>query len=312
MNKALYLLWGEEDFLIEEKIKELKSKVKNPSLNIEILDQTNLEKLPLVLQTFPMFGEEKLVILKEIDLGSEIQNQIIPLVKNIPPGIKLVIYASSVDKRSKLYKLISEIGQAIEFKTFAPWETEKVVAWIKLYAKRAEKTITNEAAMMLQQICGNNLRLLASEIEKNIIYVGARETIEVEDIKGTASFGEKSVFDLLDALRAKDLNKSLVIFYHLFKNKEDLFQLLATIAAQYRLMLQIKSLEVRSHDYRKIAMEVGSSPYFVKKCLEHIHQFSQEELIKNLEALLQANLKMKTGEAQQIVFEMLLTELCGK
>lgn len=316
MQKQIYLFYGDEDYLIDEKINEFKEKVASSPFNIEILDgeDLSLEKFSSIIQTFPMFGMEKLVILKNFAVNSECPKEILTLLENIPAEVKIIIHATSVDKRSKFYQLVNSRGEVIEFKSFAPWETDRLVAWIQSYARRYGKIIGEDSAWMLQEIGGRNLRLLASEIEKIITFVGDRKNIEIEDVKNLVSSGEKSSFDLLDALRVKDLKRALAIFQNLLKNKEDLFQLLGSIAAQYRVMLQIKSLpkEVIAKGSKVVAEKVGAAPYFVKKCLDDVNRFSEQELFNNLEKLLEADLRLKTGESEQIVFEMLLTSLCGK
>lgn len=311
MKSAVYLFYGEEDFLIDERISELKSKIDNPSLNVETLDGENLspETLSAALRTAPMFGGEKLVIIRNLEIDPESRGDLVSPIKNVPPGVKVVFQASSVDKRSKFYKQVDKQGEVIEFKAFAPWELEELISWIKSCVRRSGKRISDEGARLLQEVCGNNLRLLANEIEKLITFIGEREEIKEDDVSTLASSGEKTVFDLLDALRKKNLKKSLLLFQILRKNKEDLFQLLSTVATQYRLMLQIKSLP--GNDPLRIAKTVGASPFFVRKCLEGINRFTSPELKRNLETMLETNLRLKTGESQTVVFEMLLTSLCG-
>lgn len=131
-------------------------------------------------------------------------------------------------------------------------------------------------------------------------------------ILALASPGQKNVFDLLDALREKNLKRSLTILQILLRNKEDMFQLLSTLASQYRLMLQIKSLPSgMAKDPRSIAGVVKGNPFFVKKCLERIGNFNPAELKRSLELILETNLKLKTGQAQAVVFELMLASLCG-
>ncbi|HVN67318.1 MAG TPA: hypothetical protein VMT55_03025, partial [Candidatus Sulfotelmatobacter sp.] len=60
------------------------------------------------------------------------------------------------------------------------------------------------------------------------------------------------------------------------------------------------------------AAAVKASPYFARKCSEHLHRFSLAELQKALEQLLAASLKLKSGEDQGVSFELLLTGLCGR
>jgi DNA polymerase-3 subunit delta len=306
------LFYGEEEFLAEEKINLLKSRIENPALNVESLDGQNFsfDELSSALQTAPMFGGDKLVIVRDFSFDAERQQELIPLLQAIPDGVKVVFLASNIDKRSKFYKLVNNQGEVFEFKTFAPWEQNALIAWIRSRAEKSGKKITEAAAGRLSEICGNHLRLLASEIEKLITYAGERGEIGEEEVLLLASPGEINAFALLDALREKNLHKSLSLFKTLFKNKEDLFQLMGLLATQYRLLLQIKSLPAASWQPQQVAGKVGASPYFVRKCLENIDHFTLAHLKENLGRLLAANLELKTGRQSAIVFELLLTFLC--
>jgi len=313
MKNSIYLFFGEEDFLIDENIKRIKAEYANPSTSIETLDGGNLtpELFSGALQTSPLLGEEKLVIVRDFKPTAENQDQIIAAIRNIPSGVQVIFQADDIDSRSKLYKLINEAGEAVEFKTFAPWEQYELCGWIKEEARRQGKKMTDAAARLLSEISGSNLRQLSSEIAKIAAYTGERQEIGEDDVSKLALPGEANVFSLLDALRNKDLKGALSVFQPLLRNKEDFFQLMHLLSTQYRLLLQIKSLSGKEKDHNKIARQVGGSPFFVKKCLEKAHNFSLDELKRDMEKLLETNLKMKTGESQTILFEELLTSLCG-
>lgn len=314
MASQIFLFYGEEDFLIQERIAELKKEISNPSLNIEQIDAEtpDLEKLISALQTLSLLMKEKLLIIKNVDLRVPVWDNVVPALKMISSGTRVVFWASTVSKKSKLYQLIDEIGEVYEFNAFAEWEQDQVVSWIVRRVRALGKEISYQTAGMLQEICGNHLRKLASEIDKIITFIGDREKIEREDVLALASPGEMNIFALSNALAEKDLQESLSTFYILYKNKADLFHILPLLATQYRTMLQIKGFSGSSAYPQKIAQTLGVSPYFVRKCMEKAKNFSEEELKRNLELLLETDLRLKSGEQPISIFELLLTALCGK
>ncbi|OGB89190.1 DNA polymerase III subunit delta [candidate division WOR-1 bacterium RIFCSPHIGHO2_01_FULL_53_15] len=305
-KNPVFLFFGEEDFLIDEKIKEFKSRFSAP----EFLDgeKLSLTTLSDSLCGGSLFTADKLVVIKEAKIDD--QAAMIGLLQKLSDGTTVVFASSSADKRTKLYKWIVEHGEAVEFKTFAPWEQDKLLNWIGDRARGKGKKISQAAARLLQEICGGNLRLLDGEIEKIITYIGERAEIGSADVLALASAGETSAFALMDALREKDIRRSLTLGQALLRNKEDIFSLLGLMTSQYRLMLQIKSLAGRESEPNAIARLVGGSPYYVRKCSAHIGRFTLPELKKHLAALLAAGLKFKTGENQSVNFELLLADLC--
>ncbi|KPJ65156.1 hypothetical protein AMJ44_10875 [candidate division WOR-1 bacterium DG_54_3] len=172
------------------------------------------------------------------------------------------------------------------------------------------KEISHRAALSLQEICGNSLRKLASEIDKLITFVGEEQRIAEKHVEALASPGEINTFALSEAVAEKNLERALATFRILYKNKADLFQILSLLATQYRTMLQIKNLPGHNNNFKKIAQTLGARPYFVRKCLEKEKNFREDELIKNLSLLLETDLRLKTGESPLSVFELLLASLC--
>jgi DNA polymerase-3 subunit delta len=308
----IFLFYGEEDFLLAEAVEKLKRQIADPAFNLEILDggTLTLEALSASLRTQPLLGGAKLVIAKDFAVTAKEQDELLSFLKNIPPDLKVVFCAAGVDKRSKFYKFVDEHGEIVEFKTFAPWEQEELLGWIKERARAAGKDISYDAARLLREISGSNLRLLASEIGKITTYIGARPALGEADVLALAASGETSAFSLMDALRSKDLKSAQILWCGLQRNKEDLFSLLALMASQYRIMLQVKALAGRESDPNKLARLIGGSPYYIKKCSGGLGRFTLPELKNDLSLLLAAGHKLKTGEDQAATFDLLLADLC--
>jgi DNA polymerase-3 subunit delta len=314
LPNQIYLFHGEEDYLIDEKISGLKKGIVNPSLNVEQIegDEDNLPKIISALQTQPFFGGDKLIIIYDIDLKSKIWEPLIESLKIISPGVKVVFWAAAVHRASKIYKFLDNAGEVCEFKAFADWQQDELVRWIGGRVKLAGKEIDQSAAIELQEICGNRLRKLSSEIEKLVTYLGDRKKIGQADVEALASAGVKNTFALSDALADKDLPRSLSTLEVLFRNKFQVFPLLALMASQFRTMLQIKGLGAAGRNAGYAAQQLKASPYFVRKCMEKAGKFSAEELKRNLNLLLETDLKLKSGEPQLNTLTVLLTSLCGK
>jgi len=298
--------------LLAEAVEKLKRQIADPAFNLELLagETLTLEELSAALRTQPLLGGDKLVVINDFAVPAKGQDELISFLKELPPGLRVVFCAGSVDKRSKFYKFVGERGECVEFKTFAPWEQEELLAWIGERAQRSGKRISADAARVLREITGNNLRLLASELDKIATYVGARPEIGEADVLALAAPGEASAFSLLDALRDKDLRHAQLLWQALQRNKEEIFSVLGLMASQYRIMLQVKSLAGRESDPNRLARLIGGSPYYIKKCSGGLGRFTLAELRRDLSLLLAAGLKLKTGEDQAATFDLLLAELC--
>lgn len=304
MSSQIYLFFGDEDFIIDQKIKEIKKRITNPSMNVEQLDgdEDNYAKIVSALATQPFFGGEKLIVIENIDLKLKVWAGLIDSLKVVSPETIVVFKADSVSKATKIYKYIDEVGDVYEVRAFADWEQDQVISWITREVKDQGKSIGHQAAVDLQETCGNSLRKLNSEIEKLITYIGDRNNITSEDVFALASPGLVNSFALSDALGEKDLKRTLETYQTLYKNRVPIFPLLSLLASQYRTMLQITLGD----------KTIRANPYFIRKCREKAKRFSRDELSRNLELLLETGLKLKSGESQLSTVELLFASLCGK
>jgi len=297
----LYLFYGDERLTIEERI----NKLKKPGLTVENIDgnKLNLEEILTALQTLSLFAQEKIVLVKDADLKDSVWDGVVPALENLSPGVVVIIWAGSMNKRSQIYKTINKLGQALEFKTFADWEQDKVVSWITNRVKSEGKKIGQQAAFRLQEVCGSSLQKLSSEIEKLVTYIGEKPLINEADVETLASPGEINVFALSEAVANRNLPLALTTFRTLSINKTEVIPVLSLLAGQFRTMLLTK--------HTTDLGSLGLSPYYVKKCARAAGKYKEVELRKNLELILETDLKLKTGENQQTTFELLLTDLCN-
>jgi len=297
----LYLFYGDESLTINERIKALKQ----PGRGLENIDgsKVDLELVLNALQTHSLFAEQKLVLIKGLNLKDPLWDEVALALVNIAQGIVVVFWPEAMNKRSKLYKAVDKLGQIYECKGFAAWEQDKVVAWIIKRVKAEGKAIEGEAALTLQEVCGSSLQNLSSEIEKLVTYIGQQATIKVADIELLASPGQINVFALAEAVANRDLILALTTFRILSKNKSEIFPILSLLANQFRTMLLTKQTSNLA--------SFGLSPFYVKKCARAAGKYQEAELKKNLELILETDLKLKSGENQQTNFELLLAEMCG-
>ncbi len=329
-KKPVYLFYGEEDFLIEEAVRKVPF---GEDESCEVVDakETDLDQILNILLTQPMLFSRRRIVIQDLELlsspkidpeesaneeekrKSERQtDQLIKVLNDLPDeGTTVIFTAVQVDKRKKLFKAIDKLGVTREFKPFSDREGDQVVFWIEEYVQSRRRKITPQAADLLYEIVGSNLRLLASEIEKLITYIGNKPTIEDKDVSSVASFGSINTFFLFNALRDKNLPRALDAISRLLRNREAPAPLLAAMASQYRMLLQVKTLQEEGLNPYRMAGLLGAKPYFVNRCYEKARNFSVKELKRNLGLILQTDLRLKTtGEPADRLLELLLVDLC--
>lgn len=306
------LFYGDEDFLIDEELRSVRSGYSD--FNYERIDgqRAKAERIVSALTSLPMLGGSRLVEVDDLEIKPEEEEKIFGALKGLGEGIKAVfVFYSGIDKRRKFYKFMEKIADVREFKKLSEWEQDKALAWIMNRVRHYGKKIGGNAANLLIEIVGMNLRMLDKEIEKISTYVGDKEMIESRDVSSVASSSEVSAFSLTNALRDKNVAEAEENLSRLLKDNQDPHMLIGMIAKQYRMLLQVKSLEDKGMGQYEIARELSAKPFFVKKCMEKTGSFTSRELSEIIKMLSGADLKMKSGSSPRLTLELLIPELCN-
>jgi DNA polymerase-3 subunit delta len=321
---SVYLLYGTENFLINETKQILLKNVLTEEEMDFNFSSYDLEEMPVELaiedaETFPFVGERRLVFIHNPSFltaektKSKIEHNIAKLeayLEEPAPYSILVISApyEKLDERKKITKLLKKKAEVLEAKKLNETELE---AWIQNRAELNGVTITNEAIDMLIGLAGTNLMMLRNEIEKISLFVGNGNEIDKEIVeKLTARSLEQNIFSLVDKVINRKMDQALRIFYDLLKQNEEPIKILAILAGQFRLIYQTKELSRRGYGQQQIAGTLKVHPFRVKLAAGQAKLFTEEELKKIMNLLAESDLQMKTsGLDKKMIVEMFFFQL---
>jgi DNA polymerase-3 subunit delta len=190
--------------------------------------------------------------------------------------VLIVLVDDELPASSPLLKAAQEHGKVIQctLPKGAALET-----WINRRAQATGVKITPEAVTLLANFIGNQLRLLASEVDKLAMYAGARGVIEADDVrKLSAQVQEARVFDLTDALAQRNRKQALDLLHDLLADGEPPLRLLSTITSQVRSLLLVKELADDGLRAQQIASTTGMAPFVAEKAMRQIGKFKVAEL----------------------------------
>lgn len=304
----IYLLYGDEDYLINEEVARLKQKFKeHPSEQFEAISAANLFEN---LKTPGLFSANRLVLVYNFDLQDD-EEVLATLAKTLDPNIELVFVSpQNLDKRKKGYKAIAPFAEMKEFKSYTDWEITELVSWLIEQINSQSKKISRKNAELLVEICGKNLMSLINEVKKIITYIGESDEIKEEDILLLASQKDIHVFAFVDALREKNIKKSLQLMEAVLRDRASTVQLVSLIASQFRSMLGVKVLQQKGLDQYAIAKRMQYGTFYIKKLLQSSSKFTLERLRAILELLYSSDLSLKRGESEQVLLPLLVEDIC--
>lgn len=325
---SLYLLYGEETFLLESCLKKIKSlfgELVRGINYVEIYD-TNLESLIAEIET-PAFGyEKKLILVKNVGLfkrevkkkGADfvnIRDKFIDYLENNKDTIKdtviLVFIEESVDK-TKLLSVVESLNACIC--NFEYQKLPNIMARLKAISKAYGVEISDVNLKYFIECVGTNMQDLINELRKQIEYAGNGNEITKESIESLATKQMESViFDLTDNLGKKNIKQARVVLNNLLYSKEPIQKILITLYNHFK-KLYITKLAIEQN--RNLAECMNLKPnqiFLVNKYKAQSEYFSKTELKEILEKLIELDVDYKVGKIDlNVGLDAILCVYCSK
>lgn len=193
---------------------------------------------------------------------------------------------------------------------FAPPKGAQLEDWIARRAAGQGAKMTRDAAHLLAQEVGDDLRLLAHEVDKLATYAGHGGTVGVAEVRLlTPSSRQARVFDLTDALARRDRPKALTLLHGLLQAGESPLGIVALTAYQTRQLLQVKTLAERGLRPPQIAQAAGMAPFIVDKSLAVVRAFTMPQLEAAHRHLLAVDTALKNSRmTPELALDLLVVE----
>lgn len=256
------------------------------------------------------------------------------LEKGLPSWAVLLMTASHVDRRTRLYKKLEEkactLDLAPERERSGRIVREALAEFLDRHLKEAGKRIEPQAREMILARAAGQLWAVHQELEKLFLYVGEESWIRVKDVEEVfLDQGGGWVFDLTKALAARDSVGALTHLGRLLSQGNHPLALLGPIANEVRRLMAARQLmegELRERwragmsypQFQQSMLHDGApplpgNPYSVYMSFKGAENFTLKELVRYLELLYQADIRLKsTGNPPRIAMERLILEMCQK
>ena len=320
----LYLLYGEEQYLIETAVNKIKKKFGELLLGINyiVLDETNADNIISDIEV-PAFGyEKKLIIVKNSGLfkkdgrkkaGTPLQEKVTEYIKNnldiIKESVIIVFMENEVDKNS-VFEQIEKNGIICNIEELKQLQLVKKLKQIcMLYKVNCDETTLN----YLVENCGTNLQNLINEIRKLIEYAGENGKITIEDVNSLAIKQMESViFELTDNLAIRKIDKALDVLDNLIYQKEPLQKILITLYNHFKkIYLCSIAVDLNKDIVNSLSLRPNQT-FLITKYKKQASYFKKEELKKILKAFIDLDYNSKNGKIDiDVGIRSILCNYCG-
>ncbi len=277
----LYLLYGEEAYLRRQYRDKLRAALvpADDTMNCSVYSGKDINASEVVdlAGTMPFFAERRVIIIENSGWLKSGNDQFLALVKAIPDTTYLILVEEETDKRSKLYKAVTANGYA----ALCEMQDEATLRkWVMGLLKKENKLITPDALTLLLDKTGTSMENIRREVEKLVCYKYYDEGITVSDVEELCIVQiQNQIFDMVEAVAQKKQKQALKLYYNLLALKEAPMKILALIARQFNMLLQVKEMKSKGYHESDIAKQTGLNPYYLKKkYIPQAAQFKQAQL----------------------------------
>jgi DNA polymerase-3 subunit delta len=197
----LYHFTGEEDFLKEEAWRKLSSilvpeDLKSFNLNLLYGSETSAVEIINKASTSPINSERRLVVVFDLHKLSQFYKDVLlSYLPKLPDFTCLVLISPKLTSKTKFYSALDKLATTVDFTRLYD---NQIPTWIEAKVREYGKKIEREALQILHNYVGNNLSDLAFEIEKLVMYVGERGSINSLDVQSAVGFSKTYNFFQLD------------------------------------------------------------------------------------------------------------------
>lgn len=323
---SIYLLYGEEKFLLENSLNKIKKSFGEltKGINYIILENENIKNIISDIET-PAFGyEKKLIIIKNSelfkrggkrkntelsDLKDKLENYIKENIDNINQDVVIVFVEENAEKNS-LFNLIDKLGIVCEFNYQKPLQLQ---ARIKAICNAYKVNIDNSTLKYFIECCGNNMQNLINEIRKLIEYAGENGTIKKDDIdKLSIKQMESIIFDLTDNLGKKEINMSLQVLHNLIYSKEPIQKILITLYNHFKKLYFVKLALKENMSVEQVLNLKANQMFLINKYKNQAVFFKMKELRNLLQELINLDYRYKVGLIDvEVGLESILCTYCS-
>jgi len=302
----LYLFHGEEDFLVEQAVQMLIEAAldeQSRSFNLDVVYGSGIEAKDVVsvVSQFPMMGERRVVIVKEVDRIAN-KEALVPIVEHPIATTVCAFVSSKPDFRVKFFKSFGQQGTVVEFKRL--YESE-IPRWIIAEVRKLGKTIDADAAQLMLAYVGRSLREVRNEIDKLFTYVGAKSTITSDDVNSVVGMSKQyNVFELQKAVGQKRLGSALEIATRMLESGESALGMVIMLTRYFQKLWLLK--ELTGKETAELASLLQVSPFFLRDYQEASRNFGDREIEACFGSLLETDERLKLSGDPTLLMTLLL------
>ncbi len=325
---SLYFFYGEEQFLLENKVKAIKLRIIESDFeefNFIKLDgkKVTADDIESALLSVPVMSDKKMVVVSNCGIFGNAKlkefSKVCDSLGDIPEYLTVIFTEKEFDKKKeKNLEVFKKHGEIVKFDPLSPKQLE---LWLeKMFEEKGKSVLASDLSRMVV-LCGQSMASIYNEYQKLLNFVGERERISASDIEAVVSKStDARIFDIVDNIaegRTKKVFEEINVLHEAGEkvagvSASTVMSLLVTRIGELLMIRQLSGDKV-SPDKIAEYFEPRKHPYVLKKLTEQSRHFSVTYLREMTQKGLEYIAMVRAGLMDEwIAVEMYVAELVKK
>jgi DNA polymerase-3 subunit delta len=296
----------------------------------EVLDRARTPSLMAPFQVFfvrgvkNLFGrgsnDEKLAAIEEYCKNPNPDALIVFVADHI--SIPADVRRMEMQDKERYQRIRETMGQYCGIVELARVEEGEAVRWIAEYcgSRSVPVKIEPDGARELVDALGGDMMMISNELEKLMLYVGAKNRITLGDVETMVlSAKQRSLYELTDAISSKERVRALEVLDAILSSgdgEEAAIGHIYMLAKTFRQMLVILERNVRDQRMLWAALWQGFRvpPFAADDIIKQARRYkSRRELTRAIRLVAKADLALRSNPvSKRMVLERLVMDLTAE
>ena len=298
-----YLIGSNINYFINESIKKITKNIEN--IITFNLDENTMDEVLEEASYFSMFNDLKCIIVKnanffgstkkgETNNNKSNSEKLLKYIANENKNTILIFICNDqVDTKKKIYTILNDANNVYISKKMTKTDIKNELANI---VKTNGYQIEDKSLWYIINNSLNNLDIALNELKKIMLYYNKKTFITYDDVcKITSKSIEENNFKIVDSIIAKNLEEALKNLEELKIFKVEPNNILNLIYREFKLMLSYILYNEKKVNQTTIASNLKLAPWQMEKLINNVHNYSKEEIKKEIIYISELDYKLKSG-----------------
>lgn len=265
----------------------------------DILDEASMISL---------FSNEKIIIGNDFNISNIKDEEIDYLdryIKNINKDVYIILIASKIDTRLKNYRIFKDNFNIIDISKSK--NDDNIYDFIKNYIKDNGYKIDKYNLDYLVSKLGNDINNIKLELSKIFMYKDDDKIIDRDTIDLLVADNiDNVIYEFTNAVLDRDYDKVSKMYDNFKIQNIGYDYLLVSLSNSFRQALIIKVLYNKGKSNFEIAKIINKKEFYVKKMLERLYNYTEEDICMIINKLATIDREFKTGKNNIDMLELFL------